>query len=167
MINMIVILDKSADENNINDIVGILLNRFKESNNLTGSATDKNYVSKKSLKKKYEEFIKTTPKEFLREFGINSFEDYVLEYWNVLGFVGNDPIVRYNPEALFEYFEIDDVYRKCDIDDYDIVEDIDYLLDKNGVLYEVEDNSSVPLGFIKILRKCNHNDFIVLVTGMD
>ena len=167
MINMIVILDKSADENNINDIVDILLNRFKESNNLTGSATDKNYVSKKSLKKKYEEFIKTTPKEFLREFGINSFEDYVLEYWNILGFVGNDPIVRYNPEALFEYFEIDDVYRKCDIDDYDIVEDIDYLLDKNGVLYEVEDNSSVPLGFIKILRKCNHNDFIVLVTGID
>ena len=153
MVNMIVILDKSADEDRINDIVDVLLNRFKDNNNLVASVTDKNYVTKKSLIKKYEEFIKNTPKDFLREFGINSFEDYALEYWNILGFVGNDPIVRYNPEALFEYYEIDDVYKKCDIDEYDIVEDMDYLLDKNGMLYEVEDSSSVPLGFIKILHK--------------
>lgn len=167
MISMIVILDKSAKEDRIQDILDVMLNRFKESANLVASATDKNYVTKKSLKKKYEEFVKSTPKDFMREYGINSFEDYALEYWNVLGFVGNDPIVRYNPEALFEYFEIDDVYRKCDVDDYDIVSDVDYLLDKNGVLYELEDNSSMPLGFIKILRKCNHNDFIVMVSGMD
>ena len=167
MVNMIVILDKSADEDRINDIVDVLLNRFKDNNNLVASVTDKNYVTKKSLIKKYEEFIKNTPKDFLREFGINSFEDYALEYWNILGFVGNDPIVRYNPEALFEYYEIDDVYKKCDIDEYDIVEDMDYLLDKNGMLYEVEDSSSVPLGFIKILHKCNYNDYIVLVTGID
>lgn len=167
MVTMIVILDKSAKEDRIPDLLDILLNKYKESNNLIGSVTDKHYVTKKSLKKKYEEFTKNTPKDFLKEFGINSFEDYILEYWNVLGFVGNDPIVRYNPEALFEYFEIDDIYRKYDVDDYDIVSDVDYLLDKDGILYELEDNSSTPLGFVKILRKCNHNDFIVMVTGLD
>jgi hypothetical protein len=164
MVTMVVIIDRAAKEETVPELIDILLSKYKETNNLIASATDKDYFSKKDLKKKYDEFIKVTPKEFLNEFNIHTFEDYVFEYWNVLGFVGNDPIVSYNPEALFDYYEIDDICRKYDIDEYDVAEEADYLLDKDGVLYETEDHSYQHIGFVKILKKCNYQDYIVLIS---
>lgn len=165
--NMIVVLDGSVDEEMVQEILEIKLAKYKDSANLVSSITDTSYVTKKSLKKKYKEFIKSTPKDFLDEFDIKSFEDYVLEYWNVIGFVGEDPIIRFNPEALFEDFVIEDVYRKSEVDEYDIVYDIDYLLDSEDTLYEIESYERVPKGFIEILQQCDYNDYIIIINGID
>lgn len=165
--NMIAVLDGSIDEEMIQEILDVELAKYKDSANLVSSITDTSYVTRRSLKKKYKEFIKSTPKDFLDEFNIHSFEDYALEYWNVIGFVGDDPIIRFNPEALFEDFLIEAIYRESEVDLYDIVSDIDYLLDKDGTLYELETLEVIPKGFIKILQQCDFNDFIVVINGID
>lgn len=164
---MIVVLDGFVDEDMIQEIVDMKLAKYKESANLVSSITDTSYVTRKSLKKKYKEFIKSTPTDFLDEFNIHSFEDYALEYWDVIGFVGEDPIIRFNPEALFEDFTIDAFYQVSEVDPYDIVYDIDYLLDKDDTLYELETYEVIPKGFIRILQQCDFNDFIVVITGID
>ena len=73
---MIVVLDGFVDEDMIEEIVDMKLAKYKESANLVSSITDTSYVTRKSLKKKYKEFIKSTPTDFLDEFDIHSFEDY-------------------------------------------------------------------------------------------
>lgn len=165
--NMIVILNGSVNEDLIDEVLDYKLNNYRESANLISSITDKSYITKKSVKKKYKEFIKSTPKDFLDEFNIHSFEDYALEYWNIIGFVDEDPIIRFNPEALFEDFTIEEVYRKVEIDEYEIATDVDYLLDKDDVLYELESYNAMPTGFIRILQKCDYDDFIIIVNGID
>lgn len=164
---MIVVLDGFVDEDMIQEIVDMKLAKYKESANLVSSITDTSYVTKKSLKKKYKEFIKSTPADFLDEFNIHSFEDYALEYWDVIGFVGEDPIIRFNPEALFEDFLIEAFYQVSEVDPYDVVYDIDYLLDKDDTLYELETYEVIPKGFIRILQQCDFNDFIVVINGID
>lgn len=165
--NMIAVVDGSVDEEMIQEILDMELVKYKESANLVSSITDTSYVTRKSLKKKYKEFIKSTPNDFLDEFNIHSFEDYALEYWNVIGFVGDDPIIRFNPEALFEDFLIEDIYQVSEVDPYDIVCDIDYLLDKDGTLYELQTYEESPKGFIRILQQCDFNDYIVIINGID
>lgn len=165
--NMIAVVDGSVDEEMIQEILDMKLVKYKESANLVSSITDTSYVTRKSLKKKYKEFIKSTPNDFLDEFDIHSFEDYALEYWNVIGFVGDDPIIRFNPEALFEDFLIEAIYEVSEVDPYDIVYDIDYLLDKDGTLYELQTYEAIPNGFIRILQQCDYNDYIVIINGID
>lgn len=167
MINMIVLLDKHTNEDSIQDILDIILTKYQDSADLVFSVKDESYITKKLLKKKYKEFIKSTPKEILNDYGISSFDDYIFEYWNILGFVGDCPIFSYNTEVLFEYFEIDDVFRKYEVDEFDIVDNIDYLLDKDGTLYELENINSTPKGFVRILQECDYNDFVVIISGQD
>ena len=85
----------------------------------------------------------------------------------MIGFVGEDPIIRFNPEALFEDFVIEAIYQVSEVDPYDIVCDIDYLLDKDDTIYELETYEVIPKGFIGILQQCDFNDFIVVVNGID
>ena len=99
---------------------------------------------------------------------IGSFNDFVEEFYNVIGFVNDSPITTFNPEKIFESFEIEDIYRQYEVDIYDIVEDLDYLVTKTGSLYENDSYKSTPnKEFIKILEKCKYDDYIIIIIGND
>ena len=132
MINMAIILDGSIDEDNIQEVLDILLNRYLESDNLVSSSVNKKY-NKKRIKERYKEYKEYIP---YNDYDIVSFEDFAEEMYNIIGFVGEYPIMSINPESLFDSFEIEDIYRKSEIDIYDISEDLDYLVTKSGMLYE-------------------------------
>ena len=55
MINMAIILDGSIDEDNIQEVLDILLNRYLESDNLVSSSVNKKY-NKKRIKERYKEY---------------------------------------------------------------------------------------------------------------
>lgn len=164
MINMAVILDGSIDEDNVQELLDILLNKYLESDNLVSSSKNKKY-SKKRIKDKYKEYKEYVP---YNDYNIDSFGDFAEEMYNVIGFVGNDPIMIINPESLFDSFEIEDIYKKSEIDIYDISEDLDYLITKSGTLYEAGSYYSTRNeDFVKILEKCKYNDYVVIIVGHD
>lgn len=164
MVNMAVILDGSIDEDNVEEVIDIILNKYLESDDLTLSSMKKEY-SKKYIKEKYEEYKELVPYD---EMGLDSFKEFAEEIFNIIGFVGNYPILTSNPESLFDSFEIEDIYRKYEIDVYDIAADIDFLVTKSGVLYDVGNYISTPnKHFVKILNKCNYSDYVVIIVGHD
>lgn len=164
MINMAIILDGSIDEDNVQEVLDILLNRYLESDNLVSSSANKKY-NKKRIKERYKEYKEYIP---YNDYDIDSFEDFAEEMYNIIGFVGEYPIMSVNPESLFDSFEIEDIYRKSEIDIYDIPEDLDYLVTKSGMLYEAGSYYSThSKELVKILEKCNYNDYVVIIVGYD
>ena len=158
MINMAIILNSSIDEDNVQEVLDIVLNKYLESDDLVSS-------SKKLLKEKYNDYKNYVPYD---DYGIGSFNDFVEEFYNVIGFVNDSPITTFNPEKIFESFEIEDIYRQYEVDIYDIVEDLDYLVTKTGSLYENDSYKSTPnKEFIKILEKCKYDDYIIIIIGND
>ena len=158
MINMAIILNSSIDEDNVQEVLDIVLNKYLESDDLVSS-------SKKLLKEKYNDYKNYVPYD---DYGIGSFNDFVEEFYNVIGFVNDSPITTFNPEKIFESFEIEDIYRQYEVDIYDIVEDLDYLVTKTGSLYENDSYKSTPYKeFIKILEKCKYDDYIIIIIGND
>ena len=158
MINMAIILNSSIDEDNVQEVLDIVLNKYLESDDLVSS-------SKKLLKEKYNDYKKYVPYD---DYGIGSFNEFVEEFYNVIGFVNDSPITTFNPEKIFESFEIEDIYRQYEVDIYDIVEDLDYLVTKTGSLYENDSYKSTPnKEFIKILEKCKYDDYIIIIIGND
>ena len=158
MINMAIILNSSIDEDNVQEVLDIVLNKYLESDDLVSS-------SKKLLKEKYNDYKNYVPYD---DYGIGSFNDFVEEFYNVIGFVNDSPITTFNPEKIFESFEIEDIYRQYEVDIYDIVEDLDYLVTKTGSLYENDSYKSTPnKEFIKILEKCRYDDYIIIIIGND
>lgn len=158
MINMAIILNSSIDEDNVQEVLDIVLNKYLESDDLVSS-------SKKLLKEKYNDYKNYVPYD---DYGIGSFNDFAEEFYNVIGFVNDSPITTFNPEKIFESFEIEDIYRQYEVDIYDIVEDLDYLVTKTGSLYENDSYKSTPnKEFIKILEKCKYDDYIIIIVGND
>ena len=158
MINMAIILNSSIDEDNVQEVLDIVLNKYLESDDLVSS-------SKKLLKEKYNDYKNYVPYD---DYGIGSFNDFVEEFYNVIGFVNDSPITTFNPEKIFESFEIEDIYRQYEVDIYDILEDLDYLVTKTGSLYENDSYKSTPnKEFIKILEKCRYDDYIIIIIGND
>ena len=158
MINMAIILNSSIDEDNVQEVLDIVLNKYLESDDLVSS-------SKKLLKEKYNDYKKYVPYD---DYGIGSFNDFTEEFYNVIGFVNDSSITTFNPEKIFESFEIEDIYRQYEVDIYDIVEDLDYLVTKTGSLYENDSYKSTPnKEFIKILEKCKYDDYIIIIIGND
>lgn len=158
MINMAIILNSSIDEDNVQEVLDIVLNKYLESDDLVSS-------SKKLLKEKYNDYKNYVPYD---DYGIGSFNDFVEEFYNVIGFVNDSSITTFNPEKIFESFEIEDIYRQYEVDIYDIVEDLDYLVTKTGSLYENDSYKSTPnKEFIKILEKCKYDDYIIIIIGND
>ena len=99
MINMAIILNSSIDEDNVQEVLDIVLNKYLESDDLVSS-------SKKLLKEKYNDYKNYVPYD---DYGIGSFNDFVEEFYNVIGFVNDSPITTFNPEKIFESFEIDNM----------------------------------------------------------
>lgn len=158
MINMAIILNSSIDEDNVQEVLDIVLNKYLESDDLVSS-------SKKLLKEKYNDYKNYVPYD---DYDIGSFNDFAEEFYNVIGFVNDSPITTFNPEKIFESFEIEDIYRQYEVDIYDIVEDLDYLVTKTGSLYENDSYKSTPnKEFIKILEKCKYDDYIIIIIGND
>ena len=158
MMNIAIILNSSIDEDNVQEVLDIVLNKYLESDDLVSS-------SKKLLKEKYNDYKNYVPYD---DYGIGSFNDFVEEFYNVIGFVNDSPITTFNPEKIFESFEIEDIYRQYEVDIYDIVEDLDYLVTKTGSLYENDSYKSTPnKEFIKILEKCKYDDYIIIIIGND
>ena len=158
MINMAIILNSSIDEDNVQEVLDIVLNKYLESDDLVSS-------SKKLLKEKYNDYKKYVPYD---DYDIGSFNDFVEEFYNVIGFVNDNSITTFNPEKIFESFEIEDIYRQYEVDIYDIVEDLDYSVTKTGSLYENDSYKSTPnKEFIKILEKCKYDDYIIIIIGND
>ena len=75
MINMAIILDGSIDEDNIQEVLDILLNRYLESDNLVSSSVNKKY-NKKRIKERYKEYKEYIP---YNDYDIVSFEDFAEE----------------------------------------------------------------------------------------
>ena len=158
MINMAIILNSSIDEDNVQEVLDIVLNKYLESDDLVSS-------SKKLLKEKYNDYKNYVPYD---DYGIGSFNDFVEEFYNVIGFVNDSSITTFNPEKIFESFEIEDIYRQYEVDIYDIVEDLDYLVTKTGSLYENDSYKSTPnKEFIKILEKCKYDEYIIIIIRND
>ena len=84
MINMAIILDGSIDEDNVQEVLDILLNRYLESDNLVSSSANKKY-NKKRIKERYKEYKEYIP---YNDYDIVSFEDFAEEMYNIIGFVG-------------------------------------------------------------------------------
>ena len=66
MINMAIILNSSIDEDNVQEVLDIVLNKYLESDDLVSS-------SKKLLKEKYNDYKKYVPYD---DYDIGSFNDF-------------------------------------------------------------------------------------------